>query len=71
MVLGFLLYETVDLGINVIKITYNSARSTYYWWYGLDYPEVALEKKAIEDVEKLTHKLEDIEKILKDNKNLQ
>ena len=57
MVLGFLLYETVDLGINVIKITYNSARSTYYWWYGLDYPEVALEKKAIEDVEKLLKNL--------------
>jgi hypothetical protein len=67
MVLGFLLYETIDLGVNVIKLTYNGIRGTYYWWYELDYPEVALEKKAIEDVEKLTHKLEDIEKILKKN----
>ena len=67
MVLGFLLYETIDLGVNVIKLTYNGIRVTYYWWYELDYPEVALEKKAIEDVEKLTHKLEDIEKILKKN----
>lgn len=67
MVLGFLLYETIDLGVNIIKLTYNGMRGTYYWWYELDYPEVALEKKAIEDVEKLTHKLEDIEKLLKKN----
>lgn len=44
MVLGFLLYETIDLGVNIIKLTYNGMRGTYYWWYELDYPEVALEK---------------------------
>ena len=51
MVLGYLLYETVDLGINVVKITYNGARGIYYWWYGTDYPEVEREKLAIEDME--------------------
>ena len=25
MVLGYLLYEAVDLGVNVVKITYNGA----------------------------------------------
>ena len=44
MVLGYLLYEAVDLGINVVKITYNGARGVYYWWYDIDYPEVEREK---------------------------
>jgi len=49
MVLGYLLYEAVDLGVNVVKITYNGARGVYYWWYEADYPEVEREKRAIVD----------------------
>ena len=60
MVLGYLLYEAVDLGINVLKLTYNGVRGTYYWWYDIDYPEVAREKRALEDVEKLTKQLSDM-----------
>jgi hypothetical protein len=66
MVLGYLLYETVDLGINVVKITYNGARGIYYWWYGTDYPEVEREKLAIEDMEILTKRIEELEKTLKE-----
>ena len=69
MVLGFILYETVDLGVNVIKLTYNGARSFYYWWYAMDYPEVEREKRAIKDMECLTKRIEELENLLK-NKNV-
>jgi len=65
MVLGYLLYETVDLGVNVVKITYNGVRGFYYWWYDTDYPEVEREKRAIEDMEILTKRIEELEKTLK------
>jgi|TARA_R110002012_G_scaffold33311_1_gene97718 hypothetical protein len=64
MVLGYLLYEAVDLGVNVVKLTYNGVRGTYYWWYREDYPEVAQEKRKIEDIEKLIAKVERLENIL-------
>ena len=66
MVLGYLLYEAVDLGINVVKITYNGARGIYYWWYDTDYPEVEREKLAIKDMEILTQRIMELEKTLKD-----
>ncbi len=66
MVLGYLLYEAVDLGINVVKITYNGARGVYYWWYDTDYPEVEREKLAIKDMEILTQRIMELEKTLND-----
>ncbi|MHA2341023.1 MAG: hypothetical protein ACXADW_04065 [Candidatus Hodarchaeales archaeon] len=66
MVLGFLLYEAVDLGVNVAKLTYNGARGVYYWWYAMDYPEVEREKRALEDMELLTKRIEELEKTLKE-----
>ena len=52
MVLGFILYEGVDLIVNLGKITYNAGRGTYYWWYNTDYPEVEREKYAIKEMTK-------------------
>ena len=69
MVLGYLLYEAVDVATNVVKITYNGARGAYYWWYGMEYPEVQREIQAIEDVEELNKRLERLEKLLKDKEN--
>jgi hypothetical protein len=65
MVLGYLLYEAVDLGVNVVKITYNGARGVYYWWYEADYPEVEREKLVIKDMEVLTQRIAELEKTLK------
>ena len=65
MVLGYLLYEAVDLGINVVKITYNGARGVYYWWYDADYPEVEREKRTIVDMEILTKRITELEQTLK------
>jgi len=66
MVLGYLLYEAVDLGVNVVKITYNGARGVYHWWYATDYPEVEREKLVIKDMEELTQRIMELEKTLKD-----
>tara|TARA_Y100001933_G_C18879395_1_gene513382 strand:+ start:612 stop:869 length:258 start_codon:yes stop_codon:yes gene_type:complete len=68
MVLGYLLYETVDLGVHAIKLTYNGVRGIYYWWYNEDYPEVAREKRTIDDVEKLIKKIEKLENLLENKK---
>ena len=58
MVLGVILYETVDLGISAIKLTYRGLRASYYWWYDMEYPEVERENRKIKDMEELTKKLE-------------
>ena len=70
MVLGYILYETVDLGISAIKLTYRGVRASYYWWYSMDYPEVERENRKIKDMEELTKKLERLEKLLEDKKEL-
>tara|TARA_Y100000591_G_scaffold309264_1_gene310426 strand:+ start:278 stop:478 length:201 start_codon:yes stop_codon:yes gene_type:complete len=64
MVLGFILYETVDLAVNTLKLTYNGGRAIYYWWYAMEYPEVEREMRAIEDVEELNKRLERLEELL-------
>ena len=69
MVLGFVLYEVVDLGVNIIKIGYNSTRATYYWWYCMEYPEIQREIRALEDVERLTNRLKKVELLLKDKED--
>ena len=70
MVLGYILYETVDLGISAIKLTYRGVRASYYWWYSMDYPEVERENRKIKDIEELTKKMERLEKLLEDKKEL-
>lgn len=51
MVLGFVLYETVDVGYNLIKMTYSGAAYTYNWYYGIT-PET-LETKLKHDENEL------------------
>jgi|MDTG01.2.fsa_nt_gb hypothetical protein len=69
MVLGVILYETVDLGISAIKLTYRGLRASYYWWYDMEYPEVERENRKIKDMEELTKKLERLEKILENKQD--
>jgi|TARA_B110000467_G_scaffold96116_1_gene86948 hypothetical protein len=72
MVLGMILYEGVDLLYNVSKITYETVRGAYFWYYNIDYPEVAREKLAIKDMEKLITRLDELEQyihITKEYKN--
>ena len=69
MVLGVILYETVDLGISAVKLTYRGLRASYYWWYDMEYPEVERENRKIKDMEELTKKLERLEKILENKQD--
>lgn len=61
--LGFLLYEAVDVVYNVTKMTYNGVRATYYWYYNLDYPEQEEIKKRDELIMELKERIEHLEKI--------
>ena len=61
MVLGLLLYEGVDIIVHLGKITYNTARGVYYWYYDMEYPEVEREKHLLEDMDKLVERLEKLE----------
>jgi len=70
MVLGYLLYEAVDVGVNVVKLSYNGIRGIYYWYYGEDYPEVEREKLLIKDIETLTDRLEKLEHKLEEKTNI-
>ena len=58
MVLGLLLYEGVDIIVHLGKITYNTARGVYYWYYDMEYPEVEREKHLLKDMDKLVERLE-------------
>jgi hypothetical protein len=65
MVLGYLLYEAVDISVNVVKISYNSISGLYYWYYNDDYPEVKCEQLLIKDIEILNDRIEKLETRLK------
>ena len=68
MVLGVILYETLDLSISAVKLTYRGLRASYYWWYSMEYPEVEIGIKKNNDIEKLHKKLERLEKLLENKK---
>ena len=69
--LGFILYETVDLGVNMLKLTYKGARGAYYWWYDLEYPEVVESQRKEETMEALIKKIDNLEKIIKEKQLLE
>ena len=60
MVLGFILYETIDIIYNVGAITYNGSAYLYRWYYGMG-DEYANREK---EIEMLRLRLEILEKRL-------
>ena len=66
MVLGMILYESVDLAYNVVKLGYNGVRGTYYWWYGMDYPEVQVQKDSTKALLMLEDGIHHLERLLED-----
>ena len=62
MVLGVILYETVDLGISAVKLTYRGLRASYYWWYDMEYPEVVYPKEHLTFRSKMRRRLNYAEK---------
>ena len=67
--LGYLLYEAVEITFNVTKLVYNGATYTYYWWYGMenftdDQKKINLLLKDDIDKDKLKENLDNRIKIL-------
>jgi hypothetical protein len=63
MVLGFILYETVDLVYNVGAMTYNGTSYVYRWYYGIEDEDIKKEK----EIEELRLRLVDLENRLLTN----
>lgn len=62
--LGFVLYEAVDLIYTVGKMTYNGLRASYCWYYNIESPsQEAIEEKdkVIQDLLRRVEQLENKE----------
>ena len=59
--LGLVVYETIDVAYNLVKVTYNSVRGLYYWYYAIDYPEEVEIKKRDKMIEELKERIEYLE----------
>jgi len=67
MVLGFILYESIDLVVNVGKLGYNTVSGVYKWYYTIESPEVEERKKEIDKIEKLEEKIDQLSKMFQEN----
>ena len=69
MVLGLILYETADLAVNIIKLSYNGVTGVYNWWYQVDKIEKEEQHKEREEMihqlKKLNHRVQELEETLK------
>ena len=63
MVLGFILYETIDLAYNVGKLGYNSVTGLYNWYYNVKSDDV----EEIERLTRLENKIDKISKLFEDH----
>ena len=71
MVLGFIIYESIELVYNVGKLTLNGAYGLYSWYYNVTPPmteQMKLELKQIELIERLTNRIENLEHLIEDKK---
>jgi hypothetical protein len=68
MVLGMILYEGVDLAYNVVKLGYNGVRGSYYWWYGMNYPEVQIQVNTNTTLLLLEDRIHHLERLLEEEK---
>ena len=50
MVLGIILYETADLAVNIIKLSYNGVTGVYNWWYQTEKIEKEEQHKEREEM---------------------
>ena len=62
MVLGLILNEFFDLGINIVKISYNGTKILYKWVSNVNVQTVDIStEKIISDMKTLNSRLEKIE----------
>lgn len=63
MVLGFILYESIDLVYHAGKFGYNTVSGAYNWYYGIQEEE----QKENKRLERLENKIDKISKLFEDN----
>lgn len=64
MVLGFILYESIDLVYNISKLSYNAISGTYNWYYGIQSPEIVERELEMTKIEELESKIDQLTNIL-------
>ena len=62
MVLGFLLYESMDIVYNVSKISYNSVKGVYNWYYDVQTDD----QQELERLDRLENKIDKLSKLFED-----
>tara|TARA_B100000073_G_scaffold346627_1_gene358506 strand:+ start:264 stop:464 length:201 start_codon:yes stop_codon:yes gene_type:complete len=65
MVLGFILYEAVDIVYNVGKLTVNGGKYVYNWYYDIDELN-QIENNKDEQIKDLIKRIEYLENKLED-----
>ena len=58
MVLGFILYESIDLVYNVGKLSYNAITGTYNWYYGIQSAEIQERELEMTKIHELEAKID-------------
>ena len=68
MVLGFILYEAVDIVYNLSSLVFGGGKYFYYWYYGID---EAIKQGNEKEIEMLLKRIEILEKnlLIKDKAN--
>ena len=64
MVLGFILYESIDLVYNIGKLSYNAVTGTYNWYYGVQSPEIEERELEMTKIKQLEAKIDQLTNIL-------
>ena len=59
--LGFVLYEAVDLIYTVGKMTYNGLHSSYCWYYNIETPSKETTKEKDKVIQDLLRRVEQLE----------
>ena len=65
--IAYLLFEAADIAYTLGKFGYNSARATYYWYYGLEYPETKQIQNKEQMIEQLNKRIETLEQLQHNN----
>tara|TARA_Y100000813_G_C24162814_1_gene352837 strand:- start:2 stop:229 length:228 start_codon:yes stop_codon:yes gene_type:complete len=64
MVLGFILYESIDLVYNVGKLSYNAITGTYNWYYGIQSAEIQERELEMTKIHELEAKIDQLTNII-------
>ena len=72
MVLGFLLYEAVDVAYHATKITFNGIAFVYNWYYGINIRNLDYKVKDDEQhIKLLEDRVKQLEQLLDISNNIQ